>query len=311
MNWKLKSSIQRACGQLPFGGAVYSLLQRCAGGLRHPDYMDRFREQQRMARAIAGHGVEIAGARVMEIGTGWIPLAPVGFWICGARSVATYDIRRHLSMDMLHRALLWIVRNSDELSELWKDVAPEESLADKFRMVELFANRPEEFLERAGIEYVAPGDAARTGLEDGSIDIQYSTTVLEHIGPEELAEILREAGRMLRQGGISAHVVDPTDHFSHADAEISRINFLRFEDSEWSKYNDNVFAYQNRLRDSQYRSIFANSPLDMVECRSEIDEESRNVIAQGFPLAGQFRQLDVDDLCRYRLIYIARNAATE
>ncbi len=305
MNWKLKSFIQRACTTLPMGRSFYLLLQEFAGGLRHPRYLDRFAEQHRIALLIQEHGVLGDGARVFDVGTGWLPLAPIGFWMCGAASVRTVDIHRYLNLPALSRALAWMADNREKLIALWSDVLSDDTLAARLGTIAELIDRPEEFLARANILYAAPSDATDTGLEDDSIDVHYSTTVLEHIPPDILADILAEANRILRPGGISAHVVDPTDHFAHTDPAITNVNFLQFDDETWATYNDNQFAYHNRLRASDYRRLFEGSPLRIVETMSEIDPRAIQALRDGFPLAESFRGKRHEDLCRYRLVCIA------
>lgn len=41
----------------------------------------------------------------------------------------------------------------------------------------------------------------RAGLADGSVDVMFSISVLEHLTPEELTAVMRHAGRCLRPGG--------------------------------------------------------------------------------------------------------------
>jgi len=287
------------------GRSLYLLLQRFAGELRHPRYLDRFAERHRMALLIRKHGVPVDGARVFDVGTGWLPLAPIGFWMCGATSVRTVDIHRYLNLPALSRALAWMADNREKLIALWSDVLSEDTLAARLETIAELIDRPDEFLARANIQYAAPSDAIDTGLEDDSIDVHYSTTVLEHIPPDVLADILAEANRILRPGGISAHVVDTTDHFGHTDPAITNVNFLQFDDETWAIYSNNQFAYHNRLRASDYRRLFEENSLRMVETISEIDTRALQALRDGLTLAESFRGKRHEDLCRYRLVCIA------
>jgi len=45
-------------------------------------------------------------------------------------------------------------------------------------------------------------------------------------------------------------------HFQHQDNSISRINFIRFSDNEWTNIAGNQFAYCNRLRVNDYLNLF-------------------------------------------------------
>ena len=51
----------------------------------------------------------------MELGTGWLPLTAVGFWICGAEEIHTVDVNRHFLPGVFSKALSWITQNEAEL----------------------------------------------------------------------------------------------------------------------------------------------------------------------------------------------------
>jgi hypothetical protein len=52
----------------------------------------------------------------------------------------------------------------------------------------------------------------------------------------------------VRAGGLFVHFIDHSDHFSHSDATISPINFLKHCESDWQGYAGNRYMYMNRLR---------------------------------------------------------------
>ena len=73
-------------------------------------------------------------------------------------------------------------------------------------------------------------DARASGLHAGCVDIITSTNTLEHIPPGEIAAILRECARLLREGGLMSSSIDLQDHYHWFDKNISVYNFLRFSD---------------------------------------------------------------------------------
>ena len=310
MNWKIKSWLQRCCNFIPAGGIVYNQLQRQLGGLRQPEYMNKFKVQKKMALMIQKHEAKIEGAEVLEVGTGWIPLVPIGFWLCGAARVRTYDLNRYLEMPLLRDALHWISNNSSTLATHYSEMVPENKLNAKLELLDNLKDRPADFLNEAKIEYHAPADAALTGLPAESIDIHFSANCFEHIPGEVLSRILREARRVLKPEGLAVHHVDPSDHFSHCDPSITSINFLRFEPDEWNCYSENRFAYHNRLRDSDYRRLFVESSLSISESEFEVDQRALSELKNSFPLALAYQNIPHDELCRYRLDYVARPGVT-
>ena len=99
MRWLAKSALQNAISVLPGSVAVNGLLQRYGTGSvvmtpervvarlvrvggRHVEHQRRFGEQP------------LEETTVVEVGTGFVPLLPVGLYLAGAAAVHTYDIAR-------------------------------------------------------------------------------------------------------------------------------------------------------------------------------------------------------------------------
>ena len=124
--------------------------------------------------------------------------------------------------------------------------------------------RSEKDLEKYGIFYKAPADAKCTGLDHGSIDACISTNTLEHIPPKELEKIFSEIYRLLKTGGICSIKIDYSDHYSHTDQSISKLNFLRYSQIEWERFNHSNH-YQNRLRHNDFLNLFRSLNFEIIE----------------------------------------------
>jgi len=306
MNWKLKAFIQRSCAALPGGAQLYYRLQRHFGGLRQLDISGKLQRQRSLAQAMVKHGMRLVDAEIMEVGTGWAPIVPFGFWVCGVGRVWTFDLHRHLRPEAVRRMLTWVAEHRLELHSFWGGLAPRQEVLARIKEAVRLRNDPEKFLRLANIEYLAPADAAHTDLPNQSIHAHISTNVFEHIPPEVLMDILTEARRVLQPHGLLVHHVDPSDHFAHCDRNISSVNFVRFESDEWSRYNDNPFAYHNRLREPDFRRMIAACGFGLVEANSRVDMQALNALLSGLPVASCFIRYSHDDLCRYDLDYVAR-----
>ena len=88
-----------------------------------------------------------------------------------------------------------------------------------------------------------------------------------------------------------------SDHFQHQDKSITSINFLRYSDKEWERIAGNPFAYCNRLRASDYLSLFEETGFDVCRKEAVVDDEARESMGKGFMIGERFRDYSVDDLC--------------
>lgn len=305
MRWELKASIARWCARLPFGDALYRQGQRRLGRVR-ADPRQRLAVQAEMCRWLLACGAPIAGRRLFEVGTGHLPVVPIGFYLAGAAGTITVDLHPRLSWSLLRSTLHWIAANRAHVERLYEEVVPGPLLGERWSTLARLRDDPRAFLRAAGIEYLAPQDAARTPLRPRSIDCHFSVTVLEHIPGPVLRDIFREARRVLTPDGLAIHFVDPSDHFAHQDGSITAINFLRYSDEAWRDLADNRFAYCNRLRASDHLRLMREVGFDVARLERVVDERAREALRGGFPLDRRFAQYEPDDLCTTSLKVLLR-----
>lgn len=297
LNWKLKSLIQRACSTLPAGQEqVYYFLQKHFGSLRRPpDPMPNLRDAVKIVTELKDLGFSLEGKRVMEVGTGLRLDMPTAFYLLGAEAVDTFDLHRYLRPELVMRTVEAMLRHQDEILERFSGVTNPDGLGERLRRLQS-VKTIEDLRKCANITYHAPANAASTGLPDHSVDLQFSYTVFEHIPGDILRRILLECTRVLKSDGLACHHIDPSDHFAHDDPSISLINFRRFYQQEWDKYNGNQFAYHNRLTVTDYEKIYADVNHEIVQWKTWRDERSLRELAAGFPLAAEFQQIPADVL---------------
>lgn len=121
-------------------------------------------------------------------------------------------------------------------------------------------------LARYGMEYRAPADIKSVVKNDNSFDAIISTDTFEHIPLSELRVMIFDLKRLVKVGGILSFCIDYSDHYSHTDPSISDLNFLRYSESEWSRYNHSCH-FQNRARHYDYRELFLEAGFSLVEDR--------------------------------------------
>ena len=115
-----------------------------------------------------------------------------------------------------------------------------------------------------GIEYIAPYDAAATDFDDHSIDICISTNTLEHIPKISIKNIFQELHRILKVSGVVSLQIDYSDHYAHTDKSISILNYLKYNEVQWQKFNHSCH-YQNRLRHYEYLELFVSCGFEIIE----------------------------------------------
>ena len=100
-------------------------------------------------------------------------------------------------------------------------------------------------------------------MEQGEcFDAIASTNTFEHIPKSEIANIVGCLYSALDDAGVCSIIIDYTDHYSHTDPKISALNFLRFSEERWARYNHRSH-HQNRLRHSDYVEAFVAAGFDV------------------------------------------------
>ncbi len=311
MRWTHKARIQRACARAPLGRILYRQLQQRFGRL-DADPFRRLPQHASLIRNLSEYGFDTDGARCLEVGTGHLPIAPVAFYLAGAGEVVTVDLHRRLHPALTSEMLARLVASEDRLVRLYDGLVEAQQLRERLALVKTLIGRPFDLLEKIGIHYVAPGDAARIPDADATFDLSFSITVLEHVETDAMRRILTEARRVLRPHGLAAHLIDPSDHFAHQDSSITRINFLRFSSREWRRLGGNEFSYSNRLRASELEQVFLDCGFSIERSYRTVDERSLAALSNGFPLHSDFQHFDVTDLCTTGLeIYARPRSASE
>jgi len=299
-SWLVKALAQRGIGALPnphywnelFQDRVTHSLdltkERFEASLRncrnHLDQLQRF-----------GPTETSSSFSAFELGTGWFPTVAIGFFLCGAREVWTWDIVTFLKRDRLKRT----IRRFLELEQgqgLGGHLHALPERLTRLREVMALCEQPEglgaaELLERLSIHY-RMGNACRSGLPPQSVDLIVSDVVFEYLSSEELFEILQEFRRIAAPDAVMSHTISLDDQYAAYDSGITRFNFLRFSDRAWRWLNNPIIPL-NRLRVSDYRRVFSESGFQIVDETSQRGDPAE--LART-PLAARFRGYSIEDL---------------
>jgi SAM-dependent methyltransferase len=305
MHWKIKGAIQKALSGIPGGKQLNDRLQLVAG-LRNfeQNVASKVADWTQTCKYLRDVQFAIPGTTIVETGTGWYPVLPICFHLAGARSIKTYDIQRHMSAELTARALRAIESHVDAIAQFCA-TSPAE-IREKHRKL-IQAGGIDDVLRLAGVEYHAPGDSRQTGLPANSVDLAYSNSVFEHVPKVAILEILKESQRILRPGGLALHNVGCNDHYAFFDPSISFVNFLRFSETEWRRWN-NPLQYQNRLRAPQFLELASEAGLQVIYKRTHTRPGSREAL-DDFTVAQEFHGMAPDDLATTSLDFIAQKLA--
>ncbi|MBO6565785.1 MAG: class I SAM-dependent methyltransferase [Pseudomonadales bacterium] len=278
MHWKTKAQLQNLVSLLPpvFSERVYYLLQTLAGRVRF-NANSRITSLQTAHSLLEQNGYTVRGKKLIEIGTGTIPIVPICYHLLGARSVLTVDLNEQLRPSLTIKFLEWLNQHKQHLPF---DQSRLKNFMDNVRKFPLT-----EALREAEIQYLPGSDARNLPFKDDSFDIAVSNRVMEHIEPRTVVAITNELDRLTTE--VQLHRIDYSDHFSHSDKSISRINFLQYSDNQWRKYGSNRYSYVNRLRHDDFTHMYSNEGFSFIDY-PEVDESCDRLLKEGFSVARQF-----------------------
>jgi SAM-dependent methyltransferase len=267
-NWQVKVLTQFVLAHLPFGEAVNHQLQRVKANREGLATIDRRRIDEGLGGfEMIGKVRSLEGATVVEVGTGWDALPTLMLGAAGAAVIHTYDHVRHLRADLAAFAAQTLAAEASRIAAA-VGRTPEE-VRRYLGELPAASDSLSRFLHRAAIDYVAPGDASKTGLAAGSVDLFYSFAVLEHV-PEAMVDgLVAEAKRILSRNGLFYALVGLHDHYNF-DPTVSDVNFLQYPEWLWALLVKNRISYHNRMRERDFLDILARHGADIVTIRSTV-----------------------------------------
>lgn len=279
IDWRAKASVFRLLDSVPYGQRVYFGLQRhvtrTVPRRLHPT-ATAARWFVEHARILGQAGEEpLADVRLFEFGAGWDLFGNCVLWCLGVEHQNVYDLTRWARASQINVVLRHL-----------RDDPPPGAIRRPETMLPTTGPFEPALRDAYGIEYHAPADAGATGLPDGALTACCTTSVLEHVPPEQIVRLLHEARRVLAPGSLMSHVIDYSDHYAHSDAAITPYNYLAFTDTQWRRFSPGIH-YQNRLRHADYRPLFEATGFRVISDRAHLPADWPSLLAR-VPLADQF-----------------------
>ncbi len=290
MRWQVNLLLNKIKDVLP----AHDLLRRAKRQIcgYHPDYSrDAWAIEEGIKQvAWVGSAIDLRSSRVIEIGSGWQPILPLLYALAGTREIIMTDLNRLCHSETFAATVNSVLSRRPMIAA---QLGIPDAEFDR-RGVPDRRDPLEQTLQRWSMRYLAPCDFRETGFPPNSVDAVVSRSVLEHIPPDVLTEIFREAERILRPGGVMCHFVDNSDHWEHGDKSISRVNFLRFSDSSF-RWMQSAGLYQNRLRHPQYTDLLRDAGFRLDREERIVDPKSVAVL-DTLPVASRFQGFSKQDL---------------
>jgi hypothetical protein len=284
MDWRVKAVAYRELSTMPFGRNLYWLAQkyvthalprRLAPTTETAHWfvrrLDDFKKLYKGA---------IGDARYLEFGAGWDLYSNVANWCLGFNCQKVVDVNKWATKEQVNHSIQHLM--SDPVIGAVRQ--PSRLLQSRDWLSELAGEY--------GIEYVAPCDV--TTLPDSSVDLVSSISVLEHIPAAALPSIASALRKVCKVGGVMAHSVDYSDHYSHSDAGINGYHFLQFSQQQWKLVNPK-FNYQNRLRHCDHRKIFIDAGFEIVD-EEAIVPDNAEFLLDSIQLSSEFLHYRKEDI---------------
>lgn len=293
MYWKLRAFLQATISKLPSNIKydTYYYLQCLLGAFANNakcnfhsgiSFLNYIKEQKR----------SVISKVFLELGTGRRLSTPIVLWLSGASKIITVDRVLLLKQNLVWRDLLYIKSNIKDIVCLFGEHGQTDIFKKRIELLlnfDITKNNIHDFIQLADITYLVSDNSTVLDIKSKSVDYCISYAVLEHIHADILEELLAECSRTLCDNGFFLHDIDLSDHFSAWDASILPINFLKFNDIEYSGYLENELAYTNRLRIDDFLKLFERIGIRVSVLKNEIDPKSLAALENGFELDDKFK----------------------
>ncbi len=198
-------------------------------------------------------GVDLENKVVVELGPGQTPDMLFSALLFGASRAIGLDVNSYL------KTKITLVADYEEtvgwISEaVVNGQLPNTQAFDEGRFSE------KNFLSDDYLE-IKLYDGLNFPLEDETVDIIWSKSVLEHVKDHEC--VISEMRRVLKIGGVMCHIIDLRDHTTFQNGE-DWLRFLRYGNVLWNLMTSNRSTWSNRLRSSQWEDAFGDAGFGLL-----------------------------------------------
>jgi hypothetical protein len=268
-SWILKTALQHIIGRLPKNYYWNGLFQKYVTKGYYPS-SKVFEGKLNYCQQHLDYYLKFSSApksefSALELGTGSWPIVPIGLYLSGASEIWTYDLVPVLQKDTLKYTLDLFLEFEENgmLKKILKSIRPERLANLRQLLDRVDTDLPSEIFEKLNIHLLI-ADARNTKIPDRSIDIVFSTQVLEHINAEVLTSLFSEFKSIAANDAVMIHYIGLIDQFSSFDKSITPYNFYKYSDAQWHFFNNPIIS-QSRLRLPDFRNLLKQTGWNLVE----------------------------------------------
>lgn len=240
-----------------------SVVGNCFGNKRrvkqglHPSYINHARQLLECCRK---YDAVSDGMRLLEVGTGWMHFYSIFlrlFYDVRVTLVDAWDNRQLVALKKFFSDLDNVLDAEFELSDQERSRA--HGILQKIAGVGSF----EELYELLDFEYAI--DPTLSTLDSGDYDLIFSEGVLEHVHLTDVPEQIGNMNRVLKPGGVQFHHIGIGDHLAGYDANASAKQYIIYSERTWRMWFENVVQYVNRVQRSEFRKMFVDTGMNVLE----------------------------------------------
>ncbi|MBN8650223.1 MAG: hypothetical protein J0L67_02285 [Cytophagales bacterium] len=231
MRHTVKTQIFKLLEKLPkpVGNRFYHLLQSIKEKPVLREYEFQLQTINRFNTLLQNLNLTFYEKIIIEVGSGWLPILPYELlYQHHSREIWTFDINKHYQKSKINKFNRFY--SKEKAFDYFEDLPP-------------------------AVRYFPNTNILDFDFMSNSADVLISRNVLEHVLPNDIYDIHRQAYSYLRNDSFIIHQISPSDHRSYTDSSLSLWDFLQYSAEEWNQVQTR-FDYHNRLRLPQYLQIF-------------------------------------------------------
>ena len=292
VGWIAKAVAFNIFNRIPYGENIYFLFQSRFTKTYPRNLIptiDSGKVQIKHAQEMIDIFHDLGDLNLLEFGAGWDLYANLIYYCYGLNRQVAVDVRRWAKASTIN-AVIDHLQTDPPPGHVRTPASPvrEEHLEEDLKSF-------------YGISYIAPTEGEKTGLAPNSVDVITTTSVFEHIPLKSISKLLSECRRIIKSDGYMIHTVDYSDHYAHADPDITEYNYLRFSEKSWRIFNPGIH-YQNRLRTIDYENLFESAKFRTLRC---IQWKGRPSELERISVHSEFSRYSRDELLTIGAMFVA------